>query len=172
WSSDVCSSDLTLPENVFHILPDSFFTDREVRHCGVCGVGEQAQDTLFAEAGHLSDVGGCTDRGEVELEVARMDDIAFRCLYHDTVCFRYGMGRAVEFHGHMFEFQHRIFLYWVELCSSQEVVLLQFIADESQCERPGVYRYVDFLEKEWYAADMILVAVGDDQCADALLVLF
>src|SRR5699024_4959916 len=49
---------------------------------------------------------------------------------------------------------------------------LQFIADETECEWSVIYRSVDFLEEEWYAADMIFMTVRDDQCTDALLVLF
>ena len=158
-------------EETVEAVADGRLTGRIAGLDGVRGVREVTQDPFLAEFREPGEVDhAAVDRGGVDLEVARMDDGAD--LGGQREGQRVGDG-VVDVDGLDLELAEgdgvpRLDL--VEICGLEEAVLFEFAFDEADRERRAVDRLVDEFQKVREAADVVLVAVRDDDALDAVLV--
>ena len=127
-------------------------------------VGEQGEHALLAELRQLVDVGhAAVDRRVVELVVAGVHDAALGRLDDD----RQGVGHAVahgaEAHGERREVEHRVLGHLVQLDHLEQTVLVELRLGEGQREAAAVDRHVDVAQDVGEGAEVVLVAVGDEE---------
>ena len=135
-------------------------------------VGAQAQNALlaqFAQAGQVDDLP--VDGGGVDLEVTGMDDGAHLSVDGESHGVGDGMVHMDELHGELACPDALARLYGDELGGFHQLVLLQLQLDETGGEAGAVDGHVDLLEHIGDGADVVLVAVGDEQAPDPGLVL-
>ena len=139
---------------------------------GVGGIAEQRQHAPAAVLGNGGQIGGIAGNGGVVyLEVAGLDDHAGGTL--DGVGHRVGNG-VVHMDGLDGKAAQTEFLPGLDLVhlgAAPQPVLLQLVAQKAQREPGGVDGHIDLLEQIGNGTDVVLVAVGDEQAADLILVL-
>ena len=138
----------------------------------VGGVGAQTQDPLLAQltqAGQVDDLP--VNGGGVDLEVAGVDDGAHLSVDGESHGVGDGMVHMDELHGELACPDALARLYGDELGGFHQLVLLQLQLDETGGEAGAVDGHVDLLEHIGDGADVVLVAVGDEQAPDSGLVL-
>ena len=144
----------------------------ETRALGVRRITQQGQHALFAVGRNGGEVGGAARDGRVvDLEIARVQDDARRTVdgegqrIRDAVVHMDGLdGKAAQF-----EFAPRRDL--VQLCRRGQAVLLELVADKAQRQARRVHGHVELAQKIRQRADVVLMAVRDDEAADARAVL-
>ena len=149
-----------------------FLGGGEAGALGVGGIAQQRQHALFAVLGKGGQVGGpAREGGVVHLEVAGLEHDARRALdgeghrVGDGVVHMDGLdGKAAQLELAPGGDLH-------QLGAAQQAVLLQLVLDEADGEPGGVDRQVHLLEQVGQRADVVLVAVGDDDALDLILVL-
>ena len=137
---------------------------------GVGGVGQQQPDALLvAERADAGEVGEATvDRGEVELEVAGVEDHALRRVERG--------GEAV---GHRVRDRDELDVERADLAplavgdrdqlgAVEQPGLVDAVAGQAERERRAVDRERELAQQEGQTADVVLVAVGDDAAHDAV----
>ncbi len=136
----------------------------------VGGVGEKAQDALAAVVGQAVDVDGLAIEGrQVDLEVAGVQ-------YHterrgDGQGHRPGDGVAGldELHLEAAQLHHVSGLHHVQ--GAGDVHLLELVFYEGHGQVRAVHGGVELLQGIGHGADMVLVAMGDDEASELLPVL-
>ena len=143
---------------------------------GTLGVGglaheeENALPTQLAQTGHVHHV--AVNRGEIQLEVARVDDHTQRGIDGQSAGIRDGVVDADELHREgSAQTDHVSRLDTAEVGLPREAVLLKLVLNDAQRQAGGVDGHVQLLEDIGDGSDVILVAVGDDHTADAVAVL-
>ena len=138
----------------------------------VGGVGAQTQDPLLAQltqAGQVDDLP--VNGGGVDLEVAGVDDGAHLSVDGESHGVGDGMVHMDELHGELACPDALARLYGDELGGFHQLVLLQLQLDETGGEAGAVDGHVDLFEHIGDGADVVLVAVGDEQAPDPGFVL-
>ena len=139
---------------------------------GVGGIAQQRQHALGAVLREGGQVGGpAGEGGVVHLEVAGLDDDARRAL--DGEGHRVGDGvvhmDGVDGKAAQLELAPGGDLH--QLGAAQQAVLFQLVLDEADGEPGGIHRQVHLLEQVGQRADVVLVAVGDDDALDLVFIL-
>ena len=139
------------------------------RHLHVGGVAEQGQHALvaqLAQAGNVDHAAG--DGGQVDLEVAGVDHGAQGRLDGQG----HRVGDAVvhmdELHREAAQPEGGAGLLGKDLGVIQQLMLLQLQLHQGRRQRGGVDGDVQLLEHIGHRADVVLVAVGQDQAPDLL----
>ena len=153
---------------------DRTFGGAEAGDFGVGGIAKEAENALLAvmgEAGHIEVF--AVDRGVVELEVTREDDRPHRGGdgQREAVCHRVGV--PDELHREVLADLHHIPRpHGLDGGAIGDAGLLH-LSLEHRHGQPGAidHRDVEVLEVVRNATDVVLVTVGHDHSADALLVL-
>ena len=158
-------------------LPRERLADGLLAH-GIAGalhvrrIGQQRQHALLAqlaEAGEVDDLP--VDGSGVDLEVAGVDNGAHPRVDGEG----HGVGDGVvdvdELHLELARLHGLAGLDGHKLRRVEQVVLLQLEPDEPRREAGAVDGHVHLLEDVGDGPDVVLVAVGDEQTADAVLVL-
>ena len=145
------------------------------RIAGTLGVGalrEQREHTLVAESRKAVEVGHpALDGGVVDLEVAGVDDHTRRSVHRDGDSVRDAVVDVDQLDVKAAELYMPAGVHLDERRGRGETVLLQFVLDQTDGQRGAVDRHVHLREQIRDAADMVLMAVGDDHAADAVAVL-
>ena len=131
---------------------------------------EDAFPAVLADAGEVHHFPA--DRGDVELEVARVKDDADGRADRNHAGVRDRVIRADEFGLEAAELDGVAGLYGHELAGAEELVLHQLRFEDAEGEAGGVHGNVDELEQVRDAADVVLVPVRDEDAADLRGVLF
>ena len=140
---------------------------------GVGGVGQQQVDAQGAELADCLVVGTTAVNGRlVELEVARMDEGAGRGVHEDAERARDGVSHGKEREVEGAQRDVGAILDLAEL-GLADVVLLQLAGNHAQGELGGVDGHLagEVHEQVRQGARVVLVAVGDDDAAELVLVL-
>ena len=146
----------------------------EARDLSVGGVTEQAEDALLAvvgEPGHIEIL--TVDRGVVELEVTREDDRPHRGGDGEREAVRHRVGVADELHREVLAHLHHVPRTHGLNGGAVGDAGLFHLSLEHRHGQPGSidHRDVEVLEVVGNTTDVVLVTVGHDHAADALLVL-
>ena len=127
---------------------------------------------MVAEVREPRHVGGShVDRRLVHLEIARMDHHPNGCLDREGGGVRDAVGDVNElrFEGAQFDDVTGLHLSQVRLLD--EFVLAQLVLDETERQPAAVDRRIDFGKDVGQRADMVFVAVGQEEAEDFLLAL-
>ena len=130
----------------------------------VGGVGQQSQNALLAqlaEAGQVDDL--CVDGGGVDLEVAGVDHGAHPGVDGEGHRVGDGVVHVDELHLELAGPDGHAGLHGDQLGGADQTVLLELQLDEPGGEPGAVDRDIDLLENIWDGADVVLMAVGDEQ---------
>ena len=140
---------------------------------GVGGVGQQQADALVAgdraDAGQVGEA--AVDRGEVELEVAGVQDHALRGVERGGEAVGHRVGDGDELHVERADHAALAVGDRDELGAVEQPGLLDAVAGQAEGERRAVDRERQLAQQERQAADVVLVAVGGDAAVDAVGVL-
>lgn len=142
---------------------------------GVGGFGEENGDILFGELFEFFDFGelDVACRAVVEFVIGGVEDFAFRCFDYDAHTIGDGVGDADEFTGEFAKLENVVGGDCVEFC---EAVLFEFfdaVFDHADGEFEAVgWRKIEFRQDVRYGADVIEMAVGEDDAADAIEFVF
>ena len=145
----------------------------EARNRGVGGVGEQKVDPLLGELADRRVVGGhAVDRRLVELEVARVEHRALRCLDEDAERAGDRVRHREEVERDAAEVHVAAVLDLAEL-GRADAELGEFALDEAerQLAREDGDLAVEVLKQVREGAGVVLMAVRDDDAAELVLVL-
>ena len=136
----------------------------------VGGVHQQGIDALLAQVAEAAQISHAVLRRRIDLKVAGHDHGTHRRL--DGKGHRVGNGvvDVDEFHGKAAGLDDVAGLVGDELGLGHHVMLLQLELDEAQRQRRGVDGGVDRLQNVGQGADVVLMAVGDEEAAQLLLV--
>ena len=148
------------------------FGSGKARALRVGGVAQQCQHTALAILGQGGQVGHTAgQRGVVDLEVAGLDDGAGGAVDGKGHGIRDGVVHMDGLHGKAAQLDllpggdlHKLGL-------AGQAELLQLVPDQAAGQAGAVDGQVEFLQQIRDAADVVLVAVGDEQALDAVLVL-
>lgn len=110
-------------------------------------------------------------RRTIDFEVARVYEGAGRRVNRYTNSIRDGVVHANHLNVHATEFYTLAGLHDVQLGLVVQVMLLELASNQANGERRTVDRHIKFLQQVWNRADVILVAVSDDQTFDFVHVL-
>ncbi len=145
-----------------------------VQHClrrsvartiGVGAVGEQHQHAAAAELGQLGVIGWpAVHRRVIELEVAAVHDQPGRRCDAQAHSVRDGMTDVVGLDGEGAYVNDVARGVGVEGGLFQHMFLLQLDLDQASRQPRGVDRCIELLQEVGQCADMVLMAVGDDDC--------
>ena len=139
---------------------------------GVGRIGHQQVDALVAEAGEQRHVEVVVDRGQVNLEVAGGGQGALRGGHVDAEGVGDGVGDVEELGAEAAAADVGVLIDLDDAGGGGQVVLLQLVADQRAGQAGRIDDgHLDGLEQEGDRADVVLVAVGDEQGADLALVL-
>ena len=133
-------------------------------------VAQQGVDALLAEHAEAAEVRHAVLRRGVDLEVARHDDGADWRMDGKGHGIGNGMVHMDELHGEAARLHDVAGVMGHELRLAHKVVLLELELDEAQRQRRGVHGGIDGLQHIRQRADVVLVAVGDEEAAELLLV--
>ena len=138
----------------------------------VGGVAQQSQHTLLAVLRQSSKVGGAAgQRGVVDLEVAGLDDGASRAVDGKGHRIRDGVVHMDGLNGKAAQLDLLSGGDLHELGPACQTELLQLVADQAAGQAGAIDGQVKFLQQIRDAADVVFVAVGDEQALDLILVL-
>ena len=138
----------------------------------VGGVAQQSQHALLAVLRQSSKVGGAAgQRGVVDLEVAGLDDGAGRAVDGESYRVRDGVVHMDRLHGEAAQLELLAGGDLHELGLACKAELLQLIADEAAGQAGAVDGQIELLQQIGDAADVILMAVGNEQALDLILIL-
>ena len=139
---------------------------------GVGRVAQQGQNALLAVIGQGGKVGGAAgQRGVIDLEVAGLDDGARRAVDGEGHGVRDGVVHMDRLHRKAAQFDLLLGGDLHELGLARKAEFLQLVADEAAGQAGTVDGQVELLQQVGDAADVVLVAVGDEQTLDLILVL-
>ena len=139
---------------------------------GVGRVAQQGQNALLAVIGQGGKVGGAAgQRGIIDLEVAGLDDGARRAVDGEGHGVRDGVVHMDRLHRKAAQLDLLSGGDLHELGLARKAEFLQLVADEAAGQAGAVDGQVELLQQVGDAADVILVAVGDEQTLDLILVL-
>ena len=144
---------------------------RKARTLDVGRVAQKGQHALAAQLAEAGQVDHAVLCGRVDLEVAGHNDRSDRRA--DGKRHRVGNGvvDVDEFHGEAARLDRLSGLVGEELDGLFQMVLLQLELDDARRQARGMDGAVELLHGVGNAADMVLVAVRQEQAADLLLVL-
>ena len=137
---------------------------------GVGGVHEQGVDTLLAQAAEAAQIDHAVLGGGVDLEVAGEDEVAHGGLDAESNGISDGMIHMDKFHAEAADLDHIAGLVGDELGFFRQSVLLQLELDEAQGQGGGVDGGIYGLQHIGQGADMVLMAVGDEEALELLLI--
>ena len=107
----------------------------------------------------------------VELEVARVDDEAPGRVDGDARGVRDAVADVEELHAEDAEGKGLARFDGVQLRGGEDAVVAELHLDEAMRQLGRVYGHVELRKDEWHGARVVLVAVGDEDGADLVLVL-
>lgn len=137
------------------------------------GIGHEKIDPLIAEAGELGEIEVGIDRGQVDLEIARLDDRPLRGRDEQAEGIRDRMGDVIEFDLEVAGLDDGVLVVLEKLRIGADARFLQLVPDERTGDLRRIDdRHVDSLEKEGDAADVVFVTMGDDKSLDLGGILF
>jgi hypothetical protein len=158
-------------EDVRKRFADDPFRRRMPGTFGVGGIGEHRKDAVFTDARNRRKVGGASVDGRlVEFEIARVEDRTERRRDRE----RTATGEAVI---DMYELGFDITVaHDIARLHGDEFLIVEFIishlgADECERERRADDGDIEFAQQVGNAADVIFVAVRDEQRAELVLIL-
>ena len=135
-------------------------------------VAQQGQNALLAVIGQGGKVGGAAgQRGVIDLEVAGLDDGARRAVDGEGHGVRDGVVHMDRLHREAAQLDLLSGGDLHELGLARKAEFLQLVADEAAGQAGTVDGQVELLQQVGDAADVVLVAVGDEQTLDLILVL-
>ena len=108
---------------------------------------------------------------QIEFEVSRVDDRSLRGVEGDAETIRNAVVRAEEANLHVAEGQLAARVDLMQSGGAEQPVLPELALNKPQGQPRRVDRQVQLLDDEGDAADVVLVAVGDDQRFDAVPIL-
>ena len=148
------------------------FTNGTLRHCEartfcIGTVAHQGKDTLLADLSKTLQVDRISEyRCIVNLEVSCMDydscrriDCQGRCILDTVVCLD-------KFDRKITEVDDLSVFYFLELGGTHQIVLFEFVCDQTQCQFGGIDRDIDFLEYIRKGSDMVLMSMCDHKSLD------
>ena len=160
---------LVLVEQVVEDPTDFALGGGPARLVGVSGVRQQQADALgvseMADAGQVGPA--AVDRGGVDLEVPRMQHDALGGMHRDGVAGGHRVSEGDELDLHRADVHHAVVFNDVERGAAQQPGLFDAVAGQTEGEAGAVKRNGDFAQQEGQAADVVLVAVGEDDGAQA-----
>ena len=131
---------------------------------GVGGVGHQDQDAGFAVMGKAVQVHGAAgNRGLVDLEIAGMDQEALGGAHHEPDAVHDGVAHPDEFELKGPQGQGLPGVDFPQVGVLDQAVFPELFLDQGQGQGGAVHRQRDFLEEKRHGADVVFVAVGEDQ---------
>ena len=138
----------------------------------VGGVAQQGQHTALPILGQGGQVGHAAgQRGVIDLKVAGLNDGTGRAVDGKGHGIRDGVVHMDGLHGEAAQFDllpgHD--LHKLGLAGKAE--LFQLVLDQAAGQAGAVHRYAEFLQQIGNAANVVLVAVSDEQALDLILVL-
>ena len=138
----------------------------------VGGVAQQSQHALLTVLRQSRKVGGAAgQRGVVDLEVAGLDDGAGRAVDGESYRVRDGVVHMDGLHGEAAQLELLAGGDLHELGLACQAELFQLIADEAAGQAGAVDGQIELLQQVGDAADVVLMAVGDEQALDLILIL-
>ena len=153
-------------------LADHALAHRVAGALDVRGVREQREHALLAQLAEAREVDDLAVDGRgVDLEVARVDDGAKPGVDGKRHAVRDGVVHMNELHAELAGLDRHAAFDRDDLGGLQKPVLLELQANEARGEAGAVDGHIDLLEDVGDGPDVVLVAVGDEQTADAVLVL-
>ncbi len=154
-------------EDVVEAGDDGFFAGGEAGAVDVGGVLEEAEDVLLAEVGEGLEVEGmAVGGGEIDLEVAGVEDDADGGVDGEGDAVDERMRDADGQDREDAEVEAAAGKDLDELGVVEEAMLFELALDVGQGELGAVDRDVELGEDPREAADVVLVAVGEDDAAD------
>ena len=137
------------------------------RALGICGVRHKSKDASapqLAEAGKVDDL--AVDRGVIHLEIAGVYDDTGRSVYSHS----HRIGDRVvdldEFNCHTAHFHGLFGLHYIEADLSGQALLLELGLDKADSQSRGINGDVHPFQQVSQTADVVLMAVGDDDATD------
>ena len=159
-------------EDVVEAGDDGLFAGGEAGAVDVGGVLEEAEDALLAEVGEGLEVEGmAVGGGEIDLEVAGVEDDADGGVDGEGDAVDEGVRDADGEDGEGAEVEAAAGEDLDELGVVEEAMLFELAFDVGEGELGAVDGDVELGEDPGEAADVVLVAVGEDDAADLAAVL-
>ena len=162
---------VTAPEQGVHALPHMPLRVGIARPLHIGGVRQQRQNPLLAQLGEAGEVeDAALDGGQVDLEVAGVDDLAHGGAHRHRHAVRDGVVHMDEFqleHPHL---EHVPGVVGDDFDLLRQAVLLQLEAHKARRQTGGVDGAVQLAHHVGHAADVVLVAMGQDDALHPLLV--
>ena len=155
-----------------HTGGDLLFGGRKARTLGIGGVAQQGQNALlavFGQGGQVGDAAG--QRGVVDLEVTGLDDGACRAVDGKGHRIRDGVVHMDGFHRKAAQLELLLGGDLHELGLACQAELFQLVPDEAAGQASTIDGQIELLQQIGDAADVVFVAVGDEQALDLLLIL-
>ena len=138
----------------------------------ISGVRQQGQNSLVtqgAEAGQVDDLP--IDGGGVDLKVAGVDNGAHAGVDGEGHGVGYGMVHMDELHLELARPDGAARLHSDDLGGVQQAMLLKLQLDEPGGKAGAVDRHIHLLENIGNGPDVVLMAVGDEQAPEAVVIL-
>jgi hypothetical protein len=159
-------------EDVIEARNDGLFARGEAGTINVGGVLQQDENALLAEVGEGLQVEGVSvGRGEIDLEVAGVDDDAYRSVYGERDAVDQRVRDADRHDREDAEVETTAGEDLDEFGVVEQAVLVELALDVGEGELGAVYRDVELGEDPGKAADVVLVAVSKHDAADLVAVL-
>ena len=144
----------------------------KARALRVGGVAQQSQHTALPVLGQGGQVGHTAgQRGVVDLKVAGLDDGTGGAVDSKSHSIRDGVVHMDRLHGKAAQLDLLTGHDLHKLGLTGKAELLQLVLDQAAGQTGAIHRQADLLQQIGNAANVVLVAVGDEQTLDLVLVL-
>ena len=159
-------------EQIAHACSHLLLGGGKARALGVGGIAQQGQHaalTVLGQCGQVGDAAG--QRSVIDLEVAGLDDGASRAVDGKGHRIRDGVVHMDGLNGKAAQLDLLSGGDLHELGPACQTELLQLVADQAAGQAGAIDGQVKFLQQIRDAADVVFVAVGDEQALNLILVL-
>ena len=138
----------------------------------ISGIAQKRQNSLVSQRsqpGQVRDAAG--DRRGIDLKVSCHNDSSHRSVDGERNRVGNGVVHVDKLHLKAPRFHGVPGLMGEDRGGFQQTVLLQLDLDQAGGQSGGMQRSIDLLEHIGYAADVVLMAVGEEESAESMLVL-